>query len=293
MPGLADLARRVNRLFGGPQDVEWAFGDGRVCVLQSRPITAVAERAPTGPVLGPGPAADTFPEPLRRLEAEAWLEPLRHGIVRALRATGAISARRLAASPVAVTVGGWPTVDLELLGVHRAPGRVLNPLVGGRRLLAAWRVGRMRAGLPALAADLAAQVDDDLAEIPPLARLGDAELVTVIANARTELASVHAHEILAGMLLASEDGCTSAPALALAGLARAPGRRAKRRRRDRRRSGRAHPAPAALPGHDGAPPRRCRRPGSRRGPPAQRLGTPGPAAGPGAVAAGARRPGDG
>jgi pyruvate,water dikinase len=101
--------------------------------------------------------------------------------------------------------------------------RVLNPVVGARRLLAAWRVGRIRAGLPALAADLAAQVDDDLAEVPPRAQLGDAELVTVIANARTELAAVHAHEILAGMLLSAEDGCTSAPALALAALTRARG----------------------------------------------------------------------
>jgi pyruvate,water dikinase len=103
---LADLAGRLDRLFGGPQDVEWAFGGGRVWLLQSRPITSVAEGAPTGPVLGTGPVADTFPEPLRRLEAEAWLEPLRAGIVRALRATGAASARRLAASPVAVTVRG-------------------------------------------------------------------------------------------------------------------------------------------------------------------------------------------
>jgi pyruvate,water dikinase len=217
---LADLAARVDRLFHGPQDVEWAFGDNRVWLLQSRPITAVAERAPKGPVLGPGPVADTFPEPLRRLESEAWLAPLREGIVQALRATGVVSARRLAASPVAVTVGGWAAVDLELLGVDRRRGRAFNPLAGLRRLRASWRVGHLRAALPGLAVDLAAHVDDDLADVPPLAELGDADLLTVIANTRAELAAVHAHEILAGMLLPSEAGCTPAPALALATLSR-------------------------------------------------------------------------
>jgi rifampicin phosphotransferase len=217
---LADLAARVDRLFHGPQDVEWAFAAGRVWLLQSRPITAVAERAPTGPVLGPGPVAETFPEPLRRLEIETWLEPLRDGIAQALGATGAVSRRRLTSSPVALAVGGWAAVDLELLGVHRRRGRAINPLAGMRRLRSAWRVGRLRAGLPALAADLAAEVDDDLADIPPLAELSDGDLVTAIANARAELACVHAYEILAGMLLHSESGCTPAPALALARLAR-------------------------------------------------------------------------
>jgi len=218
---LAELAARVNRLFDGPQDVEWAFARDRVWLLQSRPITAVAERSPTGPILGSGPVADTFPEPLGRLESEAWLAPLREGIVHALKETGVVPARRLAASPVAVTVGGWAAVDLELLGVHRRPGRAFSPLAGTRRLVAAWRVGRLRAALPRLASDLAARVDRDLAEIPRLAQLGDRELVTVTANTRAELASVHAYEILAGMLLPDEAGCTPAPALALAALARA------------------------------------------------------------------------
>ena len=218
---LAGLSARAERLFGDPQDVEWAVDlDGRLWLLQSRPITVVAERAPAGPVLGPGPVAETFPEPLRRLEVEAWLDPLRDGIAQALRASGAVSPRRLGSSPVALAVDGWAAVDLELLGVHRGPGRVLNPLAGARRLHAAWRVGRLRATLPVSAADLAARVDDHLADVPPLARLADADLVALIANARAELACVHGHEVLAGMLLADEPGCTPAPALALSALAR-------------------------------------------------------------------------
>jgi pyruvate, water dikinase len=40
---LSELARLGNRLqehFGGPQDVEWAYQDGRLFLLQSRPVTA-------------------------------------------------------------------------------------------------------------------------------------------------------------------------------------------------------------------------------------------------------------
>jgi pyruvate,water dikinase len=38
---LADLGRRIEVLFGEPQDVEWALADGRCWVLQARPITAL------------------------------------------------------------------------------------------------------------------------------------------------------------------------------------------------------------------------------------------------------------
>jgi len=39
---LHSLARDVERLYGAPQDVEWAIADGRLWVLQSRPITGAA-----------------------------------------------------------------------------------------------------------------------------------------------------------------------------------------------------------------------------------------------------------
>ena len=39
---LAGLGRRLADLHGGPQDIEWAFdADGRLCLLQSRPITTI------------------------------------------------------------------------------------------------------------------------------------------------------------------------------------------------------------------------------------------------------------
>jgi len=46
LTSLVELGRRVERHFGGHQDVEWAIdGDGELFVLQSRPVTTVAPKA--------------------------------------------------------------------------------------------------------------------------------------------------------------------------------------------------------------------------------------------------------
>ncbi|HWE47184.1 MAG TPA: PEP/pyruvate-binding domain-containing protein [Caulobacteraceae bacterium] len=42
---VADLACRVERRYGAPQDIEWAFEGGRLYLLQSRPITALPSPA--------------------------------------------------------------------------------------------------------------------------------------------------------------------------------------------------------------------------------------------------------
>jgi pyruvate,water dikinase len=46
---LVEIARTIERHFGCPQDVEWAFADGELFVLQSRPVTAVPEQRPPAP----------------------------------------------------------------------------------------------------------------------------------------------------------------------------------------------------------------------------------------------------
>jgi rifampicin phosphotransferase len=42
---LADWVRRAERLFGCPQDIEWAVAGDRIWLLQARPITTLAQRA--------------------------------------------------------------------------------------------------------------------------------------------------------------------------------------------------------------------------------------------------------
>jgi pyruvate,water dikinase len=38
---LAAVGQRVARMFGIPQDIEWAWAGGKLCLLQSRPITSL------------------------------------------------------------------------------------------------------------------------------------------------------------------------------------------------------------------------------------------------------------
>ncbi|HEX4983225.1 MAG TPA: PEP/pyruvate-binding domain-containing protein [Ilumatobacteraceae bacterium] len=227
---LVRLALRAEHLFGAPQDIEWCVDtDSRLWLLQSRPVTAVAtDDNGQSVLLGPGPVAETFPSPLRQLEDDLWIQPLRDGITRALLTTGAVSEKAIRRSPVVTTVSGWAAVDLELIGLtdgRTTLRRRMNPFVIIRRLGTAWRVGRLRVALPALADAIVSTVDRDLAMVPRLDELTTAELAVVLDRARRELATVHAHEVLAGMLLRGNDSESSAAGLALRTLhdARAAG----------------------------------------------------------------------
>jgi rifampicin phosphotransferase len=220
---LARMARRAERVFGAPQDIEWLVDPSeRLWLLQSRPVTAVAtvEEHRGSVLLGPGPLAETFPAPLRPLEDDLWIPPLREGITRALRTSGAVSIRALERSPVVTTVGGWAAADLELIGVVEARSslrRRIDPVTILRRLATAWRVGRLRVAMPGLASDLVATVDRDLAGIPRLDTLTTQELVDLLERSRRELATVHSYEVLAGMLMV-EQGTTSGAAVAVRAL---------------------------------------------------------------------------
>jgi pyruvate,water dikinase len=227
---LARLARRAERAFGGPQDIEWAVDRrGRLWVFQSRPVTAIGEMGrAAGPLLGAGPVGETFPDPLRPLERDLFVAPLRIGMIEALRAVGVVPHARIARSPVVTTVGGRVAADLELLGwaPPRRGWRVLNPVPPARHLAAAWHVGRLRATLPARIAPIVTGVDARLRTVPPLALLTDRQLVGLLGRVRRELVSVHAFQILAGMLLPSASDRPGASVLGLAALAthRADGR---------------------------------------------------------------------
>ncbi len=201
---LAALSASVDRTFGGPQDVEWAIGrDETLWLLQSRPVTTEVRGVPRGPIYGPGPVAETFPEPLTELERDLWVPPLREAVEEAVRLSGSASRKDLEASEVVVAIDGHVAIDLRLAGEIQPPrslGRKLNPIPAAGRLRGAWRVGRLRAALPSLAENLLDRVDADLEAVPALPELTSRQLIALLHRGRTILRALHAHEILMGML---------------------------------------------------------------------------------------------
>jgi hypothetical protein len=149
LQSLATLARRAEERFSGPEDVEWALDDhGDLWLLQSRPVTVEVRGEPTGPVLGPGPVTEVFPEPLAPLEVDLWVPPLRDALREALLLTGARTVEEIDRSPVVAVVDGQVALDLELVGEERQGSSFwarLDPRPQLRRARAAWRVGRLRA----------------------------------------------------------------------------------------------------------------------------------------------------
>lgn len=201
---LVELVLDAGATFGGPQDVEWGIDrEGRLWLLQSRPVTTPIAGRPTGPVFGRGPVAETFPETLSPLEASLWVPPLRRALRTVLRMTAAASSADLARSPVVVCVDGVVAVDLELFGDAPRRERRWAAAVAGRvrKLRTAWRVGRLRAALPDLAADLVARTDEELLAVPAPRELDDHQLLAVLDRAAHALTAVHGHEAMIGLLV--------------------------------------------------------------------------------------------
>jgi rifampicin phosphotransferase len=118
---IATLARRVERSFGAPQDIEWAIAAGQLFLLQARPMTAVPE-----PVAWTPPAkgwwlrnfrlGEWLPEPVTPLFADWLLPVLEQGMAKAMRAETQVAMR-----PHSAVVNGWyyttppPRVEGSLL----------------------------------------------------------------------------------------------------------------------------------------------------------------------------------
>jgi pyruvate,water dikinase len=219
---VVSLGDRVAEVFGTPQDTEWGLVHDELVLFQSRPVTSTIRGVPSGPVFGPGPVAETFPEPLARLEVDLWVPPLRDGLREALRISGAVSRRDLENRDLVTVVGGRVAIDLEVTGEYQGPSH--RHLRGGlrgrvRHLLTAWRIGRLRLALPLIADDLAAHVDADLEAVPPLGELSTRQLVALIGRGRDGLRSLHAHEILMGMVMERDASGFTGASVALRVLA--------------------------------------------------------------------------
>jgi rifampicin phosphotransferase len=222
---LVELSAKVASVYGGPQDVEWAIAtDNQLWLLQSRPVTTVIRGAPRGPIYGPGPIAETFPEPLTELEADLWVPPLREAVREAVVLAGSATEAQVSASDVVVCVDGHVAIDLRLAGEIRPKHtllRRLNPIPAARRLRGAWRVGTLRSALPRLAEHLLDRTDADLEVVPALPELTSRQLIALLHRSRAILRALHAHEILIGMLTDTGGNRMTGASVALRVLAEA------------------------------------------------------------------------
>lgn len=202
---LAELARATESAFGAPQDVEWLVDrEGRVRLLQSRPVTTLVRGVPEGPLYGPGPVAETFPEPLSRLEQDLWVPPLDEAMREALVLAGA-RRRDALDGPLVVAPGGRVALDLEATGdeppVRRRWYQRFDVVGRMRAVASAWRVGRLRAALPEIARDVIDRADHRLRDVDRVGSLSDRQLVALVERCRASLVSLHAHEILMGLVV--------------------------------------------------------------------------------------------
>ena len=141
-------------------------------------------RGPAGPVLGPGPVAETFPDPLSRLEQDLWVEPLRRAIREVFAILGAVSPARLAAVSTRHhrrRSGRGRSRPVRSRRVTRAGTSVVARC---RAVRTAWRVGRLRAALPAIGTDVVRQADATLLDVPHPSTLTDRQLIATLERAR-------------------------------------------------------------------------------------------------------------
>lgn len=127
---IAQLARRVEAFFGGPQDIEWAIEGGRIHLLQARPMTGLPEPVDWIP---PSPGhwmrnfrlGEWLPEPMTPLFQDWLLPRIEKGYLLGMRQTaGAAVPWRY------VAINGWYYTAAP--NPRAIPGILLRALVESR-----------------------------------------------------------------------------------------------------------------------------------------------------------------
>jgi rifampicin phosphotransferase len=152
---IADLARQVEAVLGGPQDIEWVLAEGEIVLLQARPVTAL----PVEPV----PIPIEVPPGYWTREASHAPLPWRP-ISSAFAETRTTAFRRMATEFGLLfdgvefrTIGGWEYIRVVPLG-GREPPRLPGWLVPlAFRLVPALR-RRTRESVAAMRSDLAGRL---------------------------------------------------------------------------------------------------------------------------------------
>lgn len=114
---VAAMALHVEEILGGPQDVEWAMADGRLVVLQARPITALPQ--PPAAAVPPGTwikEVERHPESLTVLGASVASPDVTRGLTAMSASYGGLIERFEARM-----IGGEPYMQVQPIGGHGGP----------------------------------------------------------------------------------------------------------------------------------------------------------------------------
>ncbi len=123
---IAALARRVEAAFDVPQDIEWAIADGRLHLLQARPMTALPEPAVWRP---PSPGywmrnfrlGEWLAEAMTPLFQDWLLELIENGYLEGMRRTVGVSLPFRHAA-----INGWYYTATPRFAPLRLPGALLQ-----------------------------------------------------------------------------------------------------------------------------------------------------------------------
>ena len=210
-------------------------------LLQSRPVTTEIRGVPPGPIYGPGPVAETFPEPLTELEHDLWVPPLREAVREAVLLAGRGHARRRS-RPARSSCRSTATSPSTCASPARSsPKRTLLAAAqpGARRPPAA----RGLAGRPAAGGPARASPSTSSTGSTPTSRrcrrsteLTSRQLIALLHRSRAVLRALHAHEILMGMLTDTGRNRMTGASVALRVLVEARRGRPDRRARSLERS---------------------------------------------------------
>jgi pyruvate,water dikinase len=146
---------------------------------------------------------------------------MRDAIAEAVALAGIASRKAQRESDIVISVAGRLAVDLDLIGANDTKGRFRRMFAfgdKGRRLKAAWRVGRLRVVLPSLSGALVTEIDDALLSVDDLSDLDDVQLVGTLRRAQDALRAAHGLEILAGLIMRDVQPTHTGAGAALAAL---------------------------------------------------------------------------
>jgi pyruvate,water dikinase len=144
---LARLGARIEELYGRPMDIEWALHDGRIFLVQARPITALPEPRAALDWTLPQPKGryvrssviELLPDPLSPLFATLAL-PLWSAAMRGLMQS--VGLARALSDPILVTINDYAYYDFSRFGawpvVLALPRLIPRAIDWMRRAQARW-----------------------------------------------------------------------------------------------------------------------------------------------------------